>query len=65
MYIMSVYININTYISILSPRLVSSPRLKNLVCPTYLPIAGWRIIGFIPFPRVLVQCEMQSVSSRN
>ena len=30
----------------------------------YLPITGGRIIGFIPFPRVLVQCEMQSVSSR-
>ena len=30
----------------------------------YLPIAGGRIIGFIPFPRVLVQWEMQSVSSR-
>ena len=30
----------------------------------YLPIAGWRIIGFIPFPRVLVLCEMQSVWSR-
>ena len=29
-----------------------------------LPIAGGRIIGFIPFPRVLVQCEMQSASSR-
>ena len=27
-------------------------------------IAGGRIIGFIPFPRVLVLCEMQSVSSR-
>ena len=42
-------------------------------CPTkaeepsllyYLPIAGEGIIGFIPFPRVLVLCEMQSVSSR-
>ena len=32
--------------------------------PYYLPIAGGRIIGFIPFPRVLVQCEMQSVTSR-
>ena len=32
--------------------------------PNYLPIAGGRIIGFIPFPRVLVLCEMQSVSSR-
>ena len=30
----------------------------------YLPIAGGRIIGFISFPRVLVLCEMQSVSSR-
>ena len=30
----------------------------------YLPIAGGRIIGFIPFPRVLVLCEMLSVSSR-
>ena len=29
-----------------------------------LPIAGGRIIGFIPFPRVLLLCEMQSVSSR-
>ena len=31
--------------------------------PYYLPIAGGRIIEFIPFPRVLVLCEMQSVSS--
>ena len=30
----------------------------------YLPIAGGRIIGLIPFPRVLVLCEIQSVSSR-
>ena len=30
----------------------------------YLPIAGGRITGFIPFLRVLVLCEMQSVSSR-
>ena len=32
--------------------------------PYYLPIAEGRIIGFIPFPRVFVLCEMQSVSSR-
>ena len=32
--------------------------------PYYLPIAGGRIIGFIPFPRVLVLCEMQSIRSR-
>ena len=32
--------------------------------PYYLPIAGGRIIGFIPFQRVLVLCEMRSVSSR-
>ena len=35
------------------------PSLSN-----YSPIAGGRIIGFIPFPRVLVLCEMPSVSSR-
>ena len=29
----------------------------------YLPIAGGRIIGFIPFTRVLVLCEIQSISS--
>ena len=32
--------------------------------PYYLPMAGGRIIIFIPFPRVLVLCEMQSVSPR-
>ena len=32
--------------------------------PYYLPIAGGRIIGFIPFPRVLVLCEIQLISSR-
>ena len=32
--------------------------------PFYLPIAGGRVIGFISFPRVLVRCEMQLVSSR-
>ena len=32
--------------------------------PNYLPIAGGRRIGFIPFPKVLVQCKMQSDTSR-
>ena len=32
--------------------------------PYYLSIAGGIIIGFTPFPRVLVLCEMQSASSR-
>ena len=32
--------------------------------PYYLSIAGGKIIGFIPFPRLLVLCEMQSASSR-
>ena len=44
-----------------------SPRLTKAEEPSlpyYLPIAGGRIIVFIPFPRVLVLCEMQSVSSR-
>ena len=39
-------------------------KAEELSLPYYLPIAGGRIIGFIPFPRVLVQYEMQSVSSR-
>ena len=32
--------------------------------PYCLPIAGGRIIGFIPFPRVLVLCEIQLFSTR-
>ena len=39
-------------------------KAKEPSLPYYLPIAGGRIIRFIPFPRVLVLCEMQSVSSR-
>ena len=47
-----------------SPRLVTYPRLKSPVCPTILPIAGRRIYGFIPFPRVLALYEMQTALSR-
>ena len=32
--------------------------------PYYLLIAGGRVIEFVPFPRVLVLCEMLSASSR-
>ena len=32
--------------------------------PYYLPISGGRILGFIPFPRVLELQEMQSTLSR-
>ena len=39
-------------------------KAEELSLPYYLPIAWGRIIGFIPFPRVLMLCEMQSVSSR-
>ena len=39
-------------------------KAKEPSLPYYLPIAGGWIIGFIPFPRILVLCEMQSVSSR-
>ena len=46
-----------------SPRLVASSRRK-ISLPFYLPIAGGKIIGFIPFLRVLVLCEMSSVSYR-
>ena len=37
---------------------------KELSLHYCLPIVGARIIGFIPFPRVLVQCEMQSALTR-
>ena len=40
-----------------------STKAKENSLPYYLPIAGGRIIGFIPFPRVLVLCGMQSTSS--
>ena len=46
------------------PRPVAIPRLKSPVWPTILPIAGGKIVGFIPFPRVLMLCEMQTASSR-
>ena len=39
-------------------------KAEELSLPYYLPIAGRGVIGFIPFPGVLVLCEMQSVSSR-
>ena len=47
-----------------SPRLVALTKAEELSLSSYLPIAGGRIIGVIPFPRILVLCEMQSVSSR-
>ena len=39
-------------------------KVKEPNLPYYSPIAGGRIIGFIPFSRVLVLCEMQKASSR-
>ena len=39
-------------------------KAKEPSLPYYLPITGGRIFGSIPFPRVLVLCEMQSVLSR-
>ena len=50
--------------SFLSPRQVVQPRLKDPVCSRIVPIAGRTIIVFIPFSRVLVLWERQSVSSR-
>ena len=40
-------------------------KAKELVCPTYLPIDGRRVIGIIHFPKVSVLCKMQSAASRN
>ena len=36
-------------------------KMKEHSLPYYLLIAGRRIIGFIPFPKVLVLCEMQTI----
>ena len=36
----------------------SFPNAEEPSLPYYLPIARGRIFGFIPFPRVLVLCEM-------
>ena len=44
--------------------LARQPEQEEPSLPYYLPITGGRIFGFIPFPRVLVLCEMQSVSTR-
>ena len=37
---------------------------QKLSLPYYLPITGWKIIEFIPFPMPLVLCKIQSTSSR-
>ena len=39
-------------------------KVEELRLPYYSPIAEGRLIGFIPFPRVLALCEMQTVSPR-
>ena len=39
-------------------------KAKELSLPCYLPISEVRIIGLIPFPKVLVLCEMQTPLSR-
>ena len=37
---------------------------KESSLPNYLPTTGERIVGFIPFPRVLSLCDMQTASSK-
>ena len=39
-------------------------KVKDPCLPYYLLIVGGRIIGFIPFSKVLAFCEMQKASSR-
>ena len=51
-------------LSVHSPRLVAKPKLKNLICSPILCIAWERTDGFMPFPKPLAQCEMQTASSR-
>ena len=44
--------------------MVAIPRLKSIVDPAILPIAGVRIIGLMPFRMVLALCEKQTVLFR-
>ena len=39
-------------------------KAKELSLRYYLPLVGGRLIGFIPSPKVFVQCELKSASSR-
>ena len=49
--------------SLPSLRLVAIPKLKSSVCRTIYPELE-RIVLSIPFPSILVLCEMQAASSR-
>ena len=40
----------------------SKTKVKEPGLPYYLPVTGWVFVGFIPFPRVLVPCEMPTAS---
>ena len=41
--------------------LTKAKKTQSVLLFTYNWVGGGRIIGFIPFPRVLILCEMQSV----
>ena len=41
-----------------------STKVKEPSLSYYLPIAGERIVGFIPYSRLLVLCKMRTASSR-
>ena len=59
---MCIYVDVNLHMWLYNTSCLTKAEEPSL--PYYLPKAGGRIIGFIPFPRVLVIYEMQSVSSR-
>ena len=40
-------------------------KVKEPSLPYSILIARWRIVGFIPFPKILALCEMQTALSRN
>ena len=39
-------------------------KVKELSLPYYLTIGGERIVGLMPFPRVLALCERQTATSK-
>ena len=59
------YVKCNGFgVSFPSPKLVALPRLKITAWPTYLPLAGGKIVWWIPFTRLLSEKDMSRIWTR-
>ena len=61
-YFLSTFIGFNLVFFFSNASCLSNVKENSL--PYYLSKAWWRIVGFIPFPRALTLCEMQTASFR-